>query len=76
MGRSLTLKKRSGLRPEVDEHGKGLLETDFKEQPVAGLLQQWGFLQRGAGVHVNDSTIFPAIKRLEWSLKRIVHCLL
>jgi transposase len=34
-GRSLTPKKPPGLRPNIDEQGKRILQADLKERPAA-----------------------------------------
>jgi transposase len=69
-GKSLTPKKRPGLRPKIDEQTKRLLQADLKERPAATLPQRRDFPGRVAGVRVSDSTISRAIKRLGWSRKK------
>ena len=68
--RSLTPKKRPGLRPKIDEQGKRLLQADLKERPAATLPQRRQFLQRVAGVKVSDSTVSRMLKRMGWSRKK------
>jgi transposase len=69
-GRSLTPKKRPGLRPKIDEQGKSLLEADLQERPAATLPQRREFLKRVAGVRVSDSTVSRMLKRMGWSRKK------
>jgi transposase len=68
--RPLTPKKRTALRPKIDEQAKRLLQADLEKRPAATLPQRREFLQRVAGVRVSDSTISRAIKRLGWSRKK------
>ena len=69
-GKSLTPKKRPGLRPKIDEQGRRLLEADLQERPAATLPQRRQFLERVAGVKVCDSTVSRMLKRMGWSRKK------
>ena len=69
-GRSLTPKKRPGLRPKIDEQTKRLLEADLQERPAATLPQRREFLKRVGGVRVSDSTVSRMLKRMGWSRKK------
>ena len=69
-GRSLTPKKRPGLRPKIDEQTKRLLEADLQERPAATLPQRREFLKRVGGVRVSDSTVSRMLKRMGWTRKK------
>ena len=69
-GRSLTPKKRPGLRPKIDEQAKRLLQADLQKRPAATLPQRREYLQRVARVSVSESTVSRMLKRLGWSRKK------
>lgn len=52
--RPLTPKKRTALRPKIDEQAKRLLQADLEKRPAATLPQRREFLQRVAGVRVSE----------------------
>src|SRR5215212_8868027 len=71
-GRPLTPKKRPGLKPELDEAARRLLEEDLEERPAATTLRQRReFLRAVAGLSVSESTVSRALGRLGWSRKKI-----
>src|SRR3712207_2539828 len=69
-GQSLRPKKRPGMRPKLDNNGRRLLQTDFKERPAVTLSHRREFLERVAGIRGSESTISRVLKRLGWTRKK------
>jgi len=71
-GSSLSPGKAPDKRPKVDERARRLLEADLKERPFAKLLQRCEYLEALAGLRVSRSTLCRALKRMEFTRKRVV----
>ena len=69
-GGSLTPKRRSGRTPKIGKYVKKLLEADMRERPAATIADRRRFLERITGIHLSESTVWRALKRLGWSRKK------
>ena len=73
-GGSLTPKRRSGRTPKIGKYAKKLLEADMRERPAATIADRRRFLERITGIHLSESTVWRALKRLGWSRKKERAC--
>lgn len=69
-GKSLTPKKRPGLKPKLDEKAIRLLVADLEERPFVTHSQRCEYLKSAAGVWVSRSTICRAIARIGSTRKK------
>jgi transposase len=69
-GRSLIPKRRPGSKRKLDRSARRLLEANLEEHLAATLTQRREFLERVAGVRVNESTVSRMLKRLGWGRKK------
>ena len=69
-GGSLRPKKHPGSRPNIDERGRRLLESDVEERPTLSLLERCRFLEQATGMQVSESTMSRVLRRLGFSRKK------
>ncbi len=69
-GKSLSPKKRPGLKSKLDESARRLLAADVKERPFLTHSKRREYLRVVAGVSVSNSTVCRELQRMQPSRKK------
>jgi hypothetical protein len=69
-GKSLSPKKRPGLKSKLDESARRLLAADVKERPFLTHSKRREYLRVVAGVSVSNSTVCRESQRMQTSRKK------